>query len=93
MVASECDSRAASEETNGLEPSAEVVELALLLHRDQFSALERMAGAKGISVARLLRQMIRDFLARESEDTSVSEARPGVNSREEPLGSQSETTR
>lgn len=92
MAASECDSRAASVESGGLEQSAEVVELVLLLHRDQLSALERLARERDISVARLLRQMIGNFLARESEGTSVSEARPGANSHEEPRGSQSETT-
>ena len=78
MTASQRDFWVASEGGSGLEPSAEVVELALLLHRGQFSALERLAGARGISVARLLRHMIRDYLAHESGSTPASEARPGA---------------
>jgi hypothetical protein len=77
MVARECDSRVASEGSNSLELRSEVVELALLLHHGQFLALERLAGTKGISVARLLRQMIRDYLAR---DSGATEVRPVVDS-------------
>ena len=44
---------------------AGIVELSLLLPRDHLSGLERAAGAEGITVARLLRRVIREYLDRE----------------------------
>ncbi|MBN9117589.1 MAG: hypothetical protein J0I06_00175 [Planctomycetes bacterium] len=55
----------------------EIVELALLLSRDQFSALEDLAGAKRITVALLLRQAIQGYLVRESGADPEVEGRPG----------------
>lgn len=65
MTASDCDFWVATDRDGDAEGSEALVELVLLLHGGQFSALERLAGARGISVGRLLRQVIRDYLARE----------------------------
>jgi hypothetical protein len=67
---------------SGIAPAAgvEVVELALLLPRGQLSALERLAVTRGVTVARLLRQVIREYLARESRLCPETEARQGADS-------------
>ncbi len=48
--------------TNALEQSA-IVELFLLLPREDLSALEQMACANGVTVARLLRLLVRGSLS------------------------------
>ncbi len=48
--------------TSGIAADAEVVELALLLPRADFSGLERAAGAAGVTVARLLRLLVRSHI-------------------------------
>ena len=62
----------------GLVAGGEVVALTLLLLRDHLVALERMADAEGITVARLLRQVIRDYLARRpiESDLTATKDRP-----------------
>ena len=42
----------------------EVVEFTLLLLRDHLSALERLANAERITVARLLRRIVQEYLQR-----------------------------
>lgn len=45
--------------------AGDIIELTLLLPRDHFFVLEYLAEAKETVVARLLRQVISDFLVRE----------------------------
>lgn len=78
MIASECIFRGPGE-SNDLVPSGEVVELTLLVHRRDFSALERLARARDVTVAQLLRGMIGDFLAYESRLNSACEEQPSAD--------------
>jgi hypothetical protein len=45
--------------------AGEVVDIHLLLPREHLAGLERAAGAERVTVAHLLRRVIRDYLARE----------------------------
>lgn len=62
----------------GIVAGEEVAELTLLLLHDHLVALERTADAEGITVARLLRQVIRDYLARRpiESDLTATKDRP-----------------
>ncbi|MDB5313681.1 MAG: hypothetical protein JWO38_7883 [Gemmataceae bacterium] len=55
----------------------EVMEVPILLLRAQFLELERTAYAEGITVSRLLRRVIRDYLGRERE-SSPAVGTPGA---------------
>ena len=60
----------------------EVVELALLLRRESALCLERLACSRGHSLGKLIRQVLDDYLARQSGsvggDPAGAAPRPGM---------------
>jgi hypothetical protein len=66
MTASECNQSGTCDASDDLALGEEVVELTLLVLRSHYWALGGVAKEKGVTVAWLLRQMIRDYLACET---------------------------
>ena len=55
-------------------PGEECVELLVLLPAGQWAALEQAASRRGVTVGRLLRRLVRDFLGAEADGGSPASA-------------------